>query len=130
MDFNLSRAAAATERFALERDWHQFHSLRNLVMALQSELGELAELVMWKDSDAVRTALDDPNFRARVAEEIADIQIYLIRAMQVAQLDPSAIVEAKIAQNARKYPVELARGTARKYTELGGQDDGSDSTSR
>lgn len=110
-----------TERliaFRDARDWRQFHSLKNLILSLNLESAELLELAQWKDDAEVEHAISDPEFRARLAEECADVLIYLLLICERAGIDPLAAASAKIETNAAKYPVEKSRGNARKYTEL------------
>jgi NTP pyrophosphatase (non-canonical NTP hydrolase) len=104
--------------FARERDWEQFHSPKNLSMALAAEAGELMEHFLWTAPEASRAVADDPQRRGRVAEELADVVIYALQFANATGLDVAAAVEAKLAANALKYPVEKARGRAVKYTEL------------
>ena len=104
--------------FARERDWEQFHSPKNLSMALAAEAAELMEHFLWATPEASRAVAADPAKRQRIAEELADVVIYALEFANVTGLDVAAAVEAKMAANARKYPVEKARGRAEKYTEL------------
>ena len=104
--------------FALERDWEQFHAPKNLSMALAAEAGELMEHFLWSTPEASRAVMDDPTKRAKIAEELADVVIYALEFANVTGLDVAAAIEAKMAANAKKYPVEKARGRADKYTEL------------
>jgi dCTP diphosphatase len=92
--------------FAAERDWEQFHTPRNLVLALVGEVGELAELYQWSETDAPP--------RQRVAEELADVAIYLLRLADVAEVDLEDAVETKIAMNGRRYPASEWRGRSGK----------------
>ena len=100
------------------RDWRQFHGLKNLLLSLNLESAELLELAQWKDDAQVEAAVSDPAFRARLAEECADVLLYLLMICERAGIDLSAAASAKIDLNAAKYPVEKARGNARKYTAL------------
>lgn len=101
------------------RDWRQFHSLRNLIMSTALETAEIMELLQWKDDEAVeRAAQVDAQFRARLAEECADVFLYLLLICERAGIDLTEAAIAKIALNEKKYPVEKARGNARKYTNL------------
>lgn len=100
--------------FADARDWEQFHSPKNLAMALAGEAGELLEIFQWL-SETQSSDLDDDD-RARAAEEIADIQIYLLRLADVLGVSMSAAVADKIADNERKYPVGESKGNATKYS--------------
>ncbi len=101
------------------RDWRQFHSLKNLILSTGIEVAELMELVQWKDdAEADRAAQGDVEFRARLAEECADIFLYLLLICERADIDLTEAAVAKIGLNDKKYPVEKARGNAKKYTEL------------
>ena len=104
--------------FARERDWEQFHAPKNLSMALAAEAAELMEHFLWASPEESREVAADPAKRAKIAEELADIVIYSLEFANATGLDLSAAVAAKIVANARKYPVEKARGRSAKYTEL------------
>jgi dCTP diphosphatase len=104
--------------FVAERDWVQFHSPKNLSMALAAETGELMEHFLWTDGPGSTALLADPEKRKRIAEELADIIIYSLEFANVTGIDVAAAIEAKVAANAAKYPVEKARGKSLKYTEL------------
>lgn len=100
--------------FAAARDWEQFHLPKNLAMALAAEAGELLEIFQWL-TDAQSSALSDED-HARVSEELADVQIYLLRLADILEISLPDAVEAKINDNERKYPVRLSRGNATKYS--------------
>jgi NTP pyrophosphatase (non-canonical NTP hydrolase) len=102
--------------FATARDWDQFHSPKNLAMALAGEAGELLENFQWLTEEQSRRP--SPEVLAAAGEEIADVLLYLIRLSDKLGIDPIAAAKAKIAANAEKYPVDKARGNARKYTDL------------
>ncbi|HVT73562.1 MAG TPA: nucleotide pyrophosphohydrolase [Lacunisphaera sp.] len=104
--------------FVHERDWEQFHSPKNLSMALAAEAGELMEHFLWAESKASLAAAHDPKKRPAIEAEIADVVIYALEFANICGIDLAAAVEAKMQANARKYPVEKARGRADKYTEL------------
>lgn len=104
--------------FARERDWEQFHTPKNLSMALAAETGELMEHFLWSTSEQSRAIADDAAKRGKIAEELADVVIYALEFANMTRLDLAAAIEAKMAANAKKYPVEKARGRADKYTEL------------
>lgn len=118
MGFDLTDAASRVEQFAVERDWQQFHTMKNLTLALTGEIGELAEIVQWRSDDEVRELLTTVEGRARLEEEVADIAIYLLRIVQCAQIDLSSAIESKILTNASKYPVAKSKGSATKSTEF------------
>ncbi|HEX6996796.1 MAG TPA: nucleotide pyrophosphohydrolase [Gammaproteobacteria bacterium] len=101
--------------FAAARDWEQFHSPKNLSMALAVEAAELLEEFQWL-TEAQSASLDEARL-ARVRLEAADVLIYLLRLADRLGIDLVAAAEEKIALNERKYPAEKVRGDARKYTE-------------
>jgi NTP pyrophosphatase (non-canonical NTP hydrolase) len=103
-------------QFTAERDWAQFHSPKNLAMALAGEAGELLELFQWLTQEESRNLPDDA--RQAVAHEIADIQIYLAAISDRLGIDIGPAVAEKMKLNAEKYPPDLARGTALKYSKL------------
>lgn len=100
------------------RDWKRFHSLKNLMISLNLEVSELLELTQWKDDDEVEAAVTDPEFRMRFEEECADILLYLLLISERAGIDLAEAAARKMTKNAAKYPVEKARGNAKKYTEF------------
>jgi len=114
----ISDLKARVRAFVRERDWEQFHTPKNLSMALAAESGELMEHFLWATGEQSRAITEDPAKRARIADELADVVIYALGFANVTDLDLASAIEAKMAANARKYPVEKARGRSDKYTEL------------
>lgn len=104
--------------FAREREWEQFHSPKNLSMALAAEAAELMEHFLWCSSADSTAVVAEPAKRRNIADELADIVIYAAEFANVTGLDLAAAIEAKMTANAAKYPVEKARGRSAKYTEL------------
>lgn len=104
--------------FVRERDWEQFHSPKNLSMALAAETGELMEHFLWATPEQSRAIASEPAKRSKIADELADVVIYALEFANITGLDVAAAIEAKMAANAKKYPVEKARGRSEKYTEL------------
>jgi len=104
--------------FARERDWEQFHSPKNLSMAIAAEAAELMEHFLWQEPEASRGAMDEEKLRAKVEEELADVLIFAIEFANMTGMDVSSIIERKMARNAEKYPVEKAKGSSLKYTDL------------
>ena len=113
--------------FAAERDWEKFHTLKNLVLALVGEVGELAEVVQWRTDSEIESELDkrpeqkllDVIFEAdtlpnRLEEELADVFIYLLRISTVTKIDLISAVKSKMEQNAARYTVEKSKGNADK----------------
>ncbi|MAH40053.1 MAG: NTP pyrophosphohydrolase [Puniceicoccaceae bacterium] len=104
--------------FAQERDWEQFHSPKNLSMAIAAEAAELMEHFLWQSAESSRReVLSDP-FREKIIEEIADILIFAIEFANVSGIDLATAITKKMEKNALKYPVEKAKGSSKKYTEL------------
>ena len=102
--------------FVTARDWDQFHSPKNLAMALSAEAGELLEVFQWLTEEQSRALADDA--RAAASDEIADVFLYLIRLADKLDIDPIAAAHRKLEANDRKYPADKARGSNKKYTEL------------
>jgi len=100
--------------FRNERDWAQFHDPKNLAEALSIEAGELLENFLWKTTEQSRNLT--PEERKNVKEELADIFIFLTYLSEEYKIDLFKEVENKIAQNVVKYPVEKAKGSAKKYS--------------
>lgn len=113
----IDRLREQVGKFADARDWGQFHTPKNLAMALAVEAAELMEHFQWL-TPRQSVALPARTRRA-VAREIADVLIYLVRLSDVLGIDPLAAAFAKLPVNARKYPVARARGSAVKYSRRG-----------
>jgi len=110
MDSELKKLTDEVIAFSTERDWDQFHNPKDLAIALSIEASELLEAFLWKspqDADPVK-----------VREELADVVNYCIQLADKCGIDIYEAVREKMKQNALKYPVEKARGTAKKYNEL------------
>lgn len=102
-------------QFAEERDWEQFHSPKNLAMALIVEAAELVEHFQWLSQDESRQLPSAT--QVKVEEELADVLLYLVRLADMLDIDLLAAAQKKIALNARKYPADQVRSSAKKYTE-------------
>jgi NTP pyrophosphatase (non-canonical NTP hydrolase) len=99
--------------FVAEREWQEFHSPKNLAMALSVEAAELMEHFLWIDNDASRAEMRDPGKRERAADEIADVACLIFALCNALDLDLSETVRRKMAKNVLKYPVEKCRGRYR-----------------
>lgn len=104
--------------FVNQRDWEQFHSPKNLSMAIAAEAAELMEHFLWCSPEQSRTDMEGEALRAKVEEEIADVLIFAIEFANMTKIDLAAAIEAKMKRNAEKYPVEKAKGRSDKYTDL------------
>jgi NTP pyrophosphatase (non-canonical NTP hydrolase) len=116
----LADLVAAVTRFRDERDWAQFHTPKNLAAATAIEAAELQERFLWKTDAEVDQDLADAAKRSAVADEIADVVMFAMLLADRLGIDLAEAIATKLAANEQKYPVNLARGNARKYTELGG----------
>jgi len=103
-------------RFAKERDWEQFHSPKNLSMALAVEAGEILEIFQWLTQEESQK-LDGKRLE-RVKEEMGDVMIYLVRLSDCLGISLLEAAFEKLERNQNKYPIEKARGNAKKYTEF------------
>lgn len=115
---DVGQLAAALERFSAERNWAQFHSPKNLVMALTGEVGELSEIFQWMDEEQSKDAARHPDTAQAVQDELADVLMYLVRLASVLGVDLDAAARQKLEQNNRKYPVEKARNSSKKYDQF------------
>jgi dCTP diphosphatase len=102
-------------RFVAERDWDQFHSPKNLAMALIAEAAELVEHFQWLTAEESANLPADK--QAEVADELADVLVYLVRIADKLDIDLMQATAAKMERNEAKYPASLVKGSARKYTE-------------
>jgi NTP pyrophosphatase (non-canonical NTP hydrolase) len=114
-DTDFGQVRKKVRQFVQERDWDQFHSPKNLSMALIVEAAELVEHFQWLTEE--QSSSLPPEKLAEVELELADIQIYLISLAHKLGLNLVAAAEKKLALNAQKYPVEKARGNSKKYDE-------------
>jgi len=101
--------------FAEDRNWDQFHSPKNLSMALAAETAELLEIFQWLTEEQSKEIINSEKDLAQVKEEIADVYIYLVRLADKLHIDIEKEVLAKIALNEKKYPVGLSKDNATKY---------------
>jgi len=116
---DLQDLTEAMVAFRDARDWRQFHRLKDLVLSVGVEAGELMELTQWKSEAELDAALEsNAAFRRRLGEEAADVLLYLLLVCEKAGIDLGAAAWDKMALNDAKYPADKARGNARKYTEL------------
>lgn len=101
---DVSALETALQRFADERDWQQYHSPKNLAMALTGEVGELVEIFQWLTDAQSKEVARNPNTARAVRDEIADVMLFLVRLSSVLGVDLDEAVTSKLASNAQKYP--------------------------
>ena len=116
MSSDLADLRDRLREFIAARDWGQFHSPKNLSMALSVEAAELVEIFQWLTEEQSRNLA--PDAKAAATDEIADVLIYLLEIADQLGIDPAEAVRQKMVKNAKKYPADKARGSIKKYTEL------------
>jgi len=116
---NIQELKSTLRAFCAERDWDQFHSPKNLAMALAGEAGELLEHFQWLTEEQSKAVATDEAKKKKVSDELADVAIYLVRLCDKLDIDLERAIEEKMKANALKYPVSLAKGNATKYTDFG-----------
>lgn len=113
MSDSISEIQKEILKFRDERDWKQFHKIKDLLLGLNIEVGELQELLLWKNEQE-QSAID----KEKVENELADIFIFLVYLSEHFQVDLIQAVKSKIELNKSKYPVEKSKGSNKKYNEL------------
>jgi NTP pyrophosphatase (non-canonical NTP hydrolase) len=114
----LDQLMAQVREFASARDWEQFHTPKNLAMALAGEVGELLAELQWLTPEESARVMADPEPAARVRSELADVTIYLTRLADVLEVDLIEAARTKLAESERRYDVREYRGSARKAPPL------------
>ena len=112
---NISKIQSRLEKFAVDREWEQFHTPKNLAMALSVEASELVEIFQWLKADES----NKPNQKqiAAINAEVADIAMYLFRFCSILEINLEKAIEDKLLKNAKKYPVNQSKGNAQKYNQ-------------
>jgi len=112
---DISKIQNQLEKFAVDRDWEQFHTPKNLAMALSVEASELVEIFQWLKPEESKM----PNQKQieAINSEVSDIAMYLLRFCSVLGIDIAEEIEHKLKRNAEKYPVNLSKGNAQKYNQ-------------
>ncbi len=115
---NIQALQESLRAFYVEREWDQFHSPKNLVMAMSAEMGELSEIFQWLDLEQAQRIMQDDLKAHKVREEMADVFVYLISLADKLGVDLIQAAAVKIERNRAKYPVEKSKGNSKKYNEL------------
>ena len=114
----LDDLAAQLREFVSAREWDQFHTPKNLAMALAGEVGELVAELQWLTPEEAGRVMDDPEAAARMRSELGDVTIYLVRLADLLGVDLIEAARVKLAESGRRYDVETYRGSARKAPPL------------
>jgi len=109
---------ALVKRFCEERDWDQFHNAKDLAIGVVTESSELLDIFRFKSEDEIEAMLKEAPSREKVSAEMADAFYFLLRLAQRYDIDLSEALKNKIVDNGRKYPVEKAKGSNKKYSEM------------
>ena len=109
MPLDVDALQARLRAFAAERQWQPFHTPKNLSTALMVEAAELAEIFQWMTPEQSQAVPDNPEVKARVADEVADVLLYLLQLADHTQVDVAAAVQQKLLKNAIKHPVQPVR---------------------
>jgi NTP pyrophosphatase (non-canonical NTP hydrolase) len=117
-NINVEKINLEVNQFIDDRNWDQFHSVKNLAMALSVETAELVEIFQWLKENESNSVSNDPALKTQLEDEIADVFLYLLRIAVKTSIDIEEVVLNKIKKNAIKYPVEKAKGSAKKYKDL------------
>lgn len=104
-------------KFSEERNWEQFHSPKNITMALSVEVAELVEIFQWSNSGGL-DEINDPDIKVQIEKEIADIFNYLLKLTDMLNIDLEKAALNKIDENDAKYPVEKFKGISKKYSDI------------
>ena len=106
----------AIKKFTSERNWEQFHTVKNLVASISIEAAELSETVQWTNPTDSEV-LEDRILIQRISHELADVMVYCLNLCSKLELDPIKIIHEKIVHNAEKYPIVKSFGNSKKYSE-------------
>ena len=110
---DISKIQNQLKKFAIERDWEQFHTPKNLAMALSVEASELVEIFQWLKPEESNSP--DQKQIESINDEVADIAMYLLRFCSVLEIDLESAIKSKLERNAEKYPISLSKGNSQKY---------------
>ena len=106
------------KKFCEDRDWDQFHNAKDLAIALSIEASELLEIFRWKSPEEVEELFKNEKKKEDIEDEMADVLYFLIRMAQRYDIDLSEAIDKKMEKNDKKYPVNKAKGSNKKYTEF------------
>ena len=104
------------DQFTQERDWEQFHSVKNIMASISIESAELNETIHWSNPSK-NEVLSDPKLAGTIEDELADVMVYCLRLCSILNQDPIQIMHEKIKLNADKYPIEKVKGSSKKYSD-------------
>lgn len=106
------------QSFCEARDWDQFHSPKELAIGMSTESNELLDLFRFKTEEQLKEMMNDPAFKQKACEELADVFFFVLRFAQMNSIDLAEALNRKMSKNAQKYPVDKAKGSNKKYNEF------------
>jgi NTP pyrophosphatase (non-canonical NTP hydrolase) len=112
---SLANIMQRLDSFVIERDWNQFHSIKNIVASVIIEAAELTETVQWSNP-SVEEVISNQELLQNISHETADVMMYCLRLCSILNLDPVQIMNDKFEINRLKYPADIVRGSSAKYT--------------
>jgi NTP pyrophosphatase (non-canonical NTP hydrolase) len=115
---NIQELKDLVREFCEERDWDQYHNAKDLTIGIITEVSELLQHFRFKSGKEIEDIFDSPEKREKINEEIADVLYFILRLAQKYDIDLATVLRKKIGKNMEKYPVEKAKGSNKKYTEL------------
>ena len=118
MSLNLKKIYEYQRKFAEDRDWKQFHTPKNLAMALSVEASELLEIFQWLTPEQSQNIKKSDPLMESISDEISDTLYYLLRLTDILDIDLEKSVYEKMKKNEEKYPIEKSKGIAKKYNQL------------
>ena len=117
-DTTIGELKEVVKKYCEDRDWDQYHSPKELAIGVATEAAELLEPFRFKSEKEMEAMLKDPNTREEIGEEMADTVYFVLRLAQKYDIDLSSAFERKMEKNIKKYPIEKAKGSNKKYDEL------------
>lgn len=115
---NIHTLQEIVKSFCEDRDWDQFHNPKDLAIGISTEASELLELFRFKSDEEVKVMLNDPKFKEKLSDEVADVFFFILRLCQMNNIDLENSFHKKLKKNSEKYPVEKAKGSNKKYDQL------------
>ena len=112
---SLEQTVRTIDAFTQERDWEQFHSVKNLMASVSIEASELNETIQW-ENPSPQEIIKNTKLHSEIGEELADVMVYCLRLCSLLGLEPIEMMNAKIEKNRLKYPISKSKGNSSKYT--------------
>lgn len=117
-NYSVQELTDRVKEFCDEREWSQYHNPKDLAIGIVTEAGELLDIFRFKNQEDVNEIMNNPDKKSKVEDELADILFFVLRFAQMNDINLKQILENKISKNAKKYPVDKAKGKNKKYNEL------------